>query len=96
MGFPYPGPPPIIGPPRWNPPSPPDGPQSIVNSLDRGMPSHGRDNKEILAARDLVKRQTLRRRKCYNQEDEPGIEVLIRPLAMRECVYYVFACCVSL
>jgi len=43
-------------------------------------------HKQILDAREHVKRQTLRRRRCYNQGYEPGNEELIRPSAIRECV----------
>ena len=42
---------------------------------------------EIQTARQLLKRQTLRRRRCYNQGYELKKEELIRPSAIRECVY---------
>jgi putative transposase len=42
---------------------------------------------EIQAARQLLKMQTLRRRRCYNQGYELRDEELIRPSAIRECVY---------
>jgi len=63
--------------------------ERVHESLDNVTPADvylGR-HKEILAARELVKRQTLRRRRCYNQGYEPGQEELIRPSAIRECVY---------
>ena len=42
---------------------------------------------EIQTARQLLKMQTLRRRRCYNQGYELKEEELIRPSAIRECVY---------
>jgi len=42
---------------------------------------------EIQTARQLLKMQTLRRRRCYNQGYELKKEELIRPSAIRECVY---------
>jgi putative transposase len=42
---------------------------------------------EIHTARQLLKMQTLRRRRCYNQGYELRDEELIRPSAIRECVY---------
>ena len=47
---------------------------------------HGRHH-EIQTARQLVKMQTLRRRRCYNQGYELKEEELIRPSLIRECVY---------
>ena len=47
---------------------------------------HGRHH-EIQTARQLLKMQTLRRRRCYNQGYELKEEELIRPSAIRECVY---------
>ncbi len=41
---------------------------------------------EILTARQLLKIQTLRRRRCYNQGYELKEEEMIRPSAIRECV----------
>jgi transposase InsO family protein len=42
---------------------------------------------EIISARQKLKVQTLRRRRWYNQGYELKDEVLIRPSAIRECVY---------
>jgi len=42
---------------------------------------------EIQTARQLLKMQTLRRRRCYNQGYGLKEEELIRPSAIRECVY---------
>jgi putative transposase len=42
---------------------------------------------EIQTARQLLKMQTLRRRRCYNQGYELKDEELIRPSAIRESVY---------
>ena len=47
---------------------------------------HGRHH-EIQTVRQLLKMQTLRRRRCYNQGYELKEEELIRPSAIRECVY---------
>ncbi len=46
---------------------------------------HGRHH-EIQTARQLLKMQTLRRRRCYNQGHELKEEELIRPSVFRECV----------
>ena len=46
----------------------------------------GRD-RQIREARQLLKMQTLRRRRCYNQGHPLKDEALIRPSAIRECVY---------
>ena len=42
---------------------------------------------DILTARQQLKIQTLRRRRCYNQGRELKDEELIRPSLFRECVY---------
>ena len=42
---------------------------------------------EIQTARQLLKMQTLRRRRCYNQGYQLKEEELIRPSAIRACVY---------
>ncbi len=41
---------------------------------------------KILEARRLLKMQTHRRRRCYNNGCDPGEEELIRPSAIREGV----------
>ena len=43
-------------------------------------------HRQILEARRLLKKQTLRRRRCYNTGCDPGEEELIRPSAIREGV----------
>jgi putative transposase len=43
-------------------------------------------HRQILEARRLLKKQTLRRRRCYNNGSDPGEEELIRPSAIREVV----------
>jgi transposase InsO family protein len=47
---------------------------------------HGR-HREILTARQLLKMQTLRRRRCYNRGHRLAEEELIRPAKYRESVY---------
>jgi len=61
----------------------------VHESLDNVTPAdvyHGRHH-EIQTARQLVKMQTLRRRRCYNQGYDLKDEELIRPSLIRECVY---------
>ena len=63
--------------------------ERIHESLDNVTPAdvyHGRHH-EILTARQLLKMQTLRRRRCYNLGYEVKDEELIRPSLIRECVY---------
>ena len=63
--------------------------ERVHESLDNVTPAdvyHGRHH-EILTARQLLKMQTLRRRRCYNQGYELKDEELIRPSLIRECVY---------
>ena len=63
--------------------------ERVHESLDNVTPAdvyHGRRH-EILTARQLLKMQTLRRRRCYNQGYELKDEELIRPSLIRECVY---------
>jgi len=63
--------------------------ERVHESLDNVTPAdvyHNRHH-EILTARQLVKMQTLRRRRCYNQGHEVKDEELIRPSLIRECVY---------
>ena len=63
--------------------------ERVHESLDNVTPAdvyHGR-HREILAARQQLKAQTLGRRRWYNQGYELGDEELIRPSAIRECVY---------
>jgi transposase InsO family protein len=43
--------------------------------------------REILTQRQLLKMQTLRRRRCYNQGLKARQERVIRPSEVRECVY---------
>jgi transposase InsO family protein len=62
--------------------------ERVHESLDNVTPAdvyHGRHH-EIQTARQLLKMQTLRRRRCYNQGYEPGDEELIRPSLIREGV----------
>jgi transposase InsO family protein len=47
---------------------------------------HGR-HREILTARQLLKMQTLRRRRCYNRGHKLADEEMIRPAVFRESVY---------
>lgn len=61
----------------------------VHESLDNVTPAdvyHGR-HREIITARQKLKAQTLRRRRWYNQGYELKEEQLIRPSAIRECVY---------
>jgi transposase InsO family protein len=63
--------------------------ERVHESLKNVTPAdvyHGRHH-EIQTARQLLKMQTLRRRRCYNQGHELQEEELIRPSAIRECVY---------
>ena len=62
--------------------------ERVHESLDNVTPAdvyHGR-HRQILQARELLKMQTLRRRRCYNQGYEPRDEELIRPSLIREGV----------
>jgi len=62
--------------------------ERVHESLDNVTPADvycGRHRK-IIAARQLVKMQTLRRRRCYNRGYEPSSEELIRPSLIRESV----------
>jgi transposase InsO family protein len=62
--------------------------ERVHESLDNVTPSdvyHGRHH-EILTARQLLKMQTLRRRRCYNQGQTLRNEELIRPSLIREGV----------
>jgi putative transposase len=62
--------------------------ERVHESLDNVTPAdvyHGRHH-EIQTARQLLKMQTLRRRRCYNQGYEPREEELIRPSLIREGV----------
>ena len=62
--------------------------ERVHESLDNVTPAdvyHGRHH-EIQTARQLLKMQTLRRRRCYNQGYEPQEEELIRPSLIREGV----------
>jgi len=62
--------------------------ERVHESLDNVTPADvylGRHRK-ILEARQLVKMQTLRRRRCYNRGYEPMNEELIRPSLIREGV----------
>lgn len=61
----------------------------VHESLDNVTPAdvyHGR-HREIITARQQLKAQTLRRRRWYNQGYELKDEELIRPSAIRGCVY---------
>ena len=63
--------------------------ERVHEALDNVTPAdvyHGRHQK-IQTARQLVKMQTLRRRRWYNQGHELKDEELIRPSLIRECVY---------
>jgi hypothetical protein len=60
----------------------------VHESLDNVTPAdvyHGRHH-GIQTARQLLKIQTNRPRRCYNQKYEPGDEELIRPSAIWEGV----------
>ncbi len=60
----------------------------VHESLDNVTPAdvyYGR-HRQILEARRLFKKQTLRRRRCYNNGYDPGEEELIRPSSIREVV----------
>ncbi|MFH2052631.1 MAG: DDE-type integrase/transposase/recombinase [bacterium] len=62
--------------------------ERVHESLDNVTPAdvyHGR-HKQIQEARQLVKMQKLRRRRCYNRGYEPKDEELIRPSLIREGV----------
>ena len=62
--------------------------QRVHESLYNLTPAdvyHGRD-KEIIEARNLVKEQTLRRRRRQNMGLEPLNEEVIKPAILRECV----------
>jgi len=62
--------------------------ERVHESLDNVTPAdvyHGR-HREIQTARQLLKMQTLRRRRWYNQGHELKDEELIRPSAIRESV----------
>jgi len=61
----------------------------VHESIDNVTPAdvyHGR-HREIITARQELKKQTLRRRRWYNQGYKLKDEELIRPSAIRECVY---------
>jgi len=61
----------------------------VHESLNNVTPAdvyHGRHH-EILTARQLLRMQTLRQRRCYNLGYEVKDEELIRPSLVRECVY---------
>ena len=61
----------------------------VHESIDNVTPAdvyHGR-HREIITARQKLKVQTLRRRRWYNKGYELKDEELIRPSAIRECVY---------
>ena len=63
--------------------------ERVHESLGNVTPAdvyHGRD-REIQTARQLLKMQTLRRRRWYNQGYELKDEKLIRPAAIRESAY---------
>jgi transposase InsO family protein len=63
--------------------------ERVHESLDNVTPADvylGR-HQEILNARQLLKMQTLRRRRCYNLGYEVKDEEPIRPSLIRECVY---------
>ena len=63
--------------------------ERVHESLGNVTPAdvyHGRHH-EIQTARQLLKMQTLRRRRWYNQGYELKDEELIRPSAIRESVY---------
>ena len=58
-------------------------------SLDNLTPADvylGRD-RQIQTARQLLKAQTMRRRRCYNQGWKPREEEFIKPALIREGVY---------
>jgi putative transposase len=63
--------------------------ERVHESLDNVTPAdvYCDRHHEILTARQLLKMQTLRRRRCYNQGYELKEEELIRPSLIRECVY---------
>jgi transposase InsO family protein len=59
--------------------------ECVHESLNNMTPAdfyHGR-HREILTARQFLKMQTPRRRRCYNQGNDPGEEELIRPALIR-------------
>ena len=63
--------------------------ERVHGALDNVTPAdvyHGRHH-EIQTARQLLKMQTLRRRRWFNQGYELKDEELIRPSLIRECVY---------
>jgi len=63
--------------------------ERVHESLNNVTPAdvyHGRAQ-EILTARQLLKLQTLRRRRCYNRGVKAREEELIRPSLIRESVY---------
>jgi hypothetical protein len=63
--------------------------ERVHESLDNVTPAdvyHGR-HREIQTARQLLKKQTLRRRRWYNYRHGLKEEELIRPSAIRESVY---------
>ncbi len=63
--------------------------ERVHEALDNVTPAdvyHGRHH-EIQTARQLLKMQTLRRRRWFNQGYELKDEELIRPSLIRECVY---------
>ncbi len=62
--------------------------ERVYESLDNETPAevyHGR-HRQILDARQRLKIQTTRRRRCYNRGRRPGKEELIRPSVIREGV----------
>lgn len=63
--------------------------ERVHESLDNVTPAdvHHDRHREIQTARQLLKMQTLRRRRWYNQGYELKDEELIRPSLIRECVY---------
>jgi len=63
--------------------------ERVHESLDNVTPAdvYCDRHHEILTARQLLKMQTLRRRRCYNLGYEVKDEELIRPSLIRECVY---------
>jgi transposase InsO family protein len=63
--------------------------ERVHESLGNVTPAdvyRGRD-RDIQTARELLKMQTLRRRRCYNRGQKLKEEPLIRPAMYRECVY---------
>ena len=63
--------------------------ERVHESLDNVTPAdvYCDRHHEILTARQLLKMQTLRRRRCYNLGYDVKDEELIRPSLIRECVY---------